>query len=558
MIRPPMSVYQHVIIATIFINIFTFVLPLVSMSVYQTVIPASASATLIALTIGVLMIMVFDWLFNHYRAQRILVTQTDIDIHVAKQIYERVAFMKLDGRVMNGSSLLTTVRDFDQVRSSLASGMIGLLVDLPFLGIFIIFLMVVSPSVGAVALIGTVVILTSGYINARQTEKLHGEVGKIAGERHAILLSTVRDFVQIRTSGWIDWIVHKHVPVAENIALANAHMNHGSQNAANLTRTLVQAVQTLTTLVGAWAAIHGYLSMAALIGLSMLAARTAGIAGQIAAVYPRWIMAQKSLRAVEEALNMPQEKIPGKTYITDIPAQADIALESVQFTYPDMPIPAIADINIVLPQGKTTLVMGASGSGKTTFLKLLMGLFSPTQGYVRYGQVDLTYIDPEAYRRIYSCVLAEPVLYGETMAEWFSMGKSERALDEAKDMLSSLGFANLIQQHSAGMHRPIDNGGQGFSVGQKKAMTITRALIQPRGLIVLDEPTEGMDRETRQRIIHTIRDKTKGSTVVIASHDEMALQIADYILILGNGRVLAYDTAQNVLAKIKADAAERV
>ncbi len=557
MIKPPMAVYQNVIIATIFINVFTFILPLITMSVYQTVLPASASATLIALTIGVTIIIIFDWMFNHYRSQRILAAQTDVDIHVAKKIYERVAFMKLDGRVMNGSALLTTVRDFDQVRSSLASGMIGILVDLPFLVLFVIFLIVVSPMIGVVSLVGCAIILAGGYFNSKESERLHGILGKVAGERHAILLSTVRDFVQIRSSGWIDRMVGKHTPVAEDIALANAHMNRSGQNAASITKTLVQAVQTLTTLTGAWAVIHGYIGMAALIGLSMLAARTAGIAGQIAAVLPRWVMAQKSLKAVEEALNLPQEKVPGQTYITDIPKSADISFEAVQFTYPDMPVPAIAEISMVIPQGKTVLVMGASGSGKTTFLKLAMGLFSPTQGYVRYGQVDLSYIDPESYRQTYSSVLAEPVLYGDTLAEWFSAGMGEHTLDQAASMLVDLGFSAVIKQHPAGVHRPLDNGGQGLSIGQKKAVAITRALIQKRGLLVLDEPTEGMDKETRQRITQAIREHSAGRTVIIASHDETALQIADYIAIMGNGRLLAFDTAQKIIEKISGGSSAR-
>lgn len=557
MIKPSMGVYQNVIVATVFINIFTFILPLISMSVYQKVLPASASATLIALTIGVTVIIVFDWFFNHYRSQRILAAQTDVDIHIAKQIYERVAFMKLDGRVMNGSALLTTVRDFDQVRSSLASGMIGILVDLPFLALFVVFLIMVSPLIGVVSLAGCGIILASGYFNSKESERLHGVLGKISGERHAILLSTVRDFVQIRSSGWIDHMVGKHTPVAENIALANAHMNRSGQNAAGITKTLVQAVQTLTTLTGAWAVIHGQISMPALIGLSMLAARTAGIAGQIAGVFPRWVMAQKSLKAVEEALNLPQEKVPGQTYITDIPKIADLAFEGMQFTYPEMPVPAIAEISMVIPQGKTVLVMGASGSGKTTLLKLAMGLLPPTQGYVRYGQVDLSYIDPESYRGIYSSVLAEPVLYGETLAEWFSAGMGEHALDQAKTMLVDLGFGAVIKQHPAGIHRPLDNGGQGFSIGQKKAVALTRALIQKRGLLVLDEPTEGMDKETRQRIVQAIREHGKGRTVVIASHDELALQIADYIAIMGSGRLLAFDTAQKVMTAISSGAQPR-
>ncbi len=552
MIAPAPQVYRKVIVATIFVNIFTFCLPLISMAVYQTVLPASATATLLALTIGVGVIIAFDWMFNHYRGQLVLAAQTQIDMDMARRIYERVAYTKLDGRVMNGSALLTTVRDFDQVRSSLASGMLSILVDLPFLALFVLFLLVASPFVGVVALAGCAVILLAGWHNSRETERLHGELGKISGERNSVLLATVRDFTQIRTTGWIDRMVERHRPVADTIALANAHMNRSSQNAGILTRTLVQGVQTLTTLTGAWAVIYGELGMAGLIGLSMLAARTAGIAGQIAAVFPRYVMAQKSLRAVEEALMLPQEKTPGKSYVRELPATPEVGFEAVSFTYPDMPVPALDNVTARFAAGRTVLVMGASGSGKTTLLKLAMNLYAPSQGHVRYGQIDTSFIDPETYRTGFASVLAEPVLYGDTLADWLSYGLPEGSLERAQDMLVTLGFAALVKQHPAGVHRPLDNGGQGLSIGQKKAAALVRALLLKRPLLILDEPTEGMDRETRARILSLIRSEAQDATVILASHDEQALDMADDILILGQGRVLAFDTRDAIIAALGA------
>src|SRR5690606_22417612 len=120
------------------------------------------------------------------------------------------------------------------------------------------------------------------------------------------------DFVQARTSGWLKNLSKQHDEMAEKMALASAHMNRSGQSSGILTKTLVQAVQTLTTLAGAWAVIQGDLSMAGLIGFSMLSSRTAAVAGQIAASLPRWKMAKEALYNVEQALNMPQEKAFGK------------------------------------------------------------------------------------------------------------------------------------------------------------------------------------------------------------------------------------------------------
>ncbi len=329
-------------------------------------------------------------------------------------------------------------------------------------------------------------------------------------------------------------------------------MNFSSQSSAILTKTLVQAVQTLTTLAGAWAVIQGDLSMAALIGFSMLAARTAGIAGQIAAILPRWAMAKKSLANVEQALAMPQRRKSGQSYTTDIPPRADIAFDDVSFAYPDMPVPALQDVTFSLPAGKVLVLMGASGSGKTTLLNLVMGIFPPTQGHVRYGQVGLSYLAPDLYCTVYSGIAAEPILYGETLAQWFSAGMPSGSLEQAEQILGDLGFSSLIKDHPRGIYRPLEAGGQGFSVGQKKIVALIRALLSPSKLIVMDEPTESMDKEIRLKIVDLIGKLARDRTMIIASHDDAVLKLADYIGILGGGRLLIFDTAHTVQNKMQA------
>lgn len=554
MVSPPLSVYRDVILASVFINIFTLCLPLITMSVYQKVLPASATATLVALCIGVLSIVFFDWAFNQFRMRRILAVQTKTDTAIARAIYRKVAGAQLDGRVLNGGVLMSTVRDFDQARSALATGVISVLVDAPFMILFILLLLFINVYIGAVTLVGVTAILIAGFFNMRNTMALHSLTGKASAARHALLLETIRDFVQTRTNGWLGSLTKQHDNLTDDLTLASAHMSRTGQSASIVSRTLVQAVQTITTLAGAWAVMNGSLSMAALIGFSMLAARTAGMAGQIAAIMPRWAMAKKSLSQVEESLNMKQERQAGQSYMQELPEGHEIAFEGVNFTYPDMPVAALSDVSFQLPAGKTLVVMGASGSGKSTLLKLVMGVFAPSGGHVRFGGVDVSYIDPDTYRGAYSGLSAEPVLFGETLAEWFSGGMPKGSLVRAQTILKSIGFGGFLQEHPRGIYRPLEAGGQGFSVGQKKIVALVRALLRPTRLLVLDEPTESMDKDMRKKIVKLIADMKKERSLIIASHDDDVLALADYIAVLGNGRILVFDTKEAVEGKLRARA----
>jgi ATP-binding cassette subfamily C protein LapB len=550
MISPPVRVYRNVIIASIFINLFMLCLPLITMSVYQTVLPAGAMATLIALSFGVFMVITFDWLFNRYRMRMIMAIQTKSDKKIARQIYQRVANAALDGRVLNGSALMSTVRDFDQARSSLASGVVGIMIDLPFMFLFVLFLMAVNLYIGLVALVGVIIILASGYINMHEMLKYHGVVGKMSIARHKILMETIRDFVQARTSGWMKHLSKSHDDMAAKMALSSAHMNQSGQSSAILTKTLVQAVQTLTTLAGAWAVIEGSLSMAGLIGFSMLSSRTAAVAGQISASLPRWRMAKLALENVEQSMNMPQERLLSKDYIKDLAETGDLACEQMNFTYPEMPVPALQDIHFTLPAGKTVVIMGTSGSGKTTLLNMLMGLYPPSQGHVRYANIDLTYVDPTVYRERFNSISAEPLLFGDTLADWMTYDMPDGALEQVERILIDLGFGSLIKEHPKGIHRPLEGGGQGFSVGQKKIVALVRTLLKPSSLLIMDEPTESMDAETRKKIVELIRNRKGDRSLIIASHDNNILELADYVAIMGNGRLLIFDTIDVVSAKM--------
>lgn len=534
--------------ASIMVNLFTLSLPLMTMVIYQSVLPASASNTLITLSIGVVFIIIFDLLFNDFRTRRIMASQIEADRTLARTLFKRVAKAKLDGQVTNGSALLSAIRDFDQARSALASGFITVLVDIPFALLFLGLLLYISIPIGLVTLTGSLIILSFGLYAAYKSSKLHKSLSEASAERHKVLVDTVRDFTQARWVGWIDRLIGAHDPAADRLANASAQMQLAQTKAMQINKTLIQSVQTVTAMIGAWEVMNESINVAALIGFSMLAARTAGMVGQIAQTLPRWVMAEHALKNVGESLNLPQQFDEGRDYATELPDDRNIHMEEVEFTYPSMPAPAINGVNLSIADGEMTALMGPSGAGKTTILALASGLYDPDRGRIRLGGIDLDHIDPDILGQRIGVVPSEPVLFGETLAEWLTARGA--SLDKASEMIDELGLGTVIQEHPYGIYRPLTGGGKGLSAGQKKGIALARAFLDDAPILILDDPSEGMDSETRKKVLAALKKYTSGKSVLVSSHDDQVLQMASYLALLNKGRVVLSGPAAEVRQRL--------
>ena len=199
--------------------------------------------------------------------------------------------------------------------------------------------------------------------------------------------------------------------------------------------------------------------------------------------------------------------------------------QHISFGYGAGSLPILQDKSFVVPAQQITVIRGSSGSGKTTLLRLCGGLLSPTKGILRKSRVPL------------SCVPQEPHLFNGTLAENITLvfaTDSYSAEEQAKirQALEKVQLLSWAEQLPQGMMTLLGEGGQNLSQGQRKRLGLARAIYQQRDLILLDEPTAALDSATRAEIIKVLWELAQGRTLLLVSHDEDLLALADNIILL--------------------------
>lgn len=201
----------------------------------------------------------------------------------------------------------------------------------------------------------------------------------------------------------------------------------------------------------------------------------------------------------------------------------DISVHELSFTYPEAPLPTLQDISARFPANKVTCICGTSGAGKTTLLKVLAGLLSPQQGSVLFSGKKLADMAKESRQKLISYIPQAPHIFQGTLGEnisLFDCGKKEDIAEKINGALKSAGL-------SLSPDTSIGEGGQGLSNGQLHRLGLARAFYQDKPVVLLDEPTVGLEPAEEKELLNTLDDFSRHRTVIVISHREAVRKWAD-------------------------------
>jgi ATP-binding cassette, subfamily B, bacterial len=183
-------------------------------------------------------------------------------------------------------------------------------------------------------------------------------------------------------------------------------------------------------------------------------------------------------------------------------------------------------------------VVGETGSGKTTFAKLLTRLMDPTQGVVRVGDVDVSTVRFDSLRDRVVMVPQEGMLFSGTVGDNVRMGRPDATDQEVQAAFEALGLSGWLDEMAAGLDTPVGERGDALSVGERQLVTLVRAAIAHPDLLVLDEATSAVDPATEVRINRAMENLAEGRTVVTIAHRLSTAEKADRVLVFDQGRIV--------------------
>jgi ATP-binding cassette subfamily B protein len=228
--------------------------------------------------------------------------------------------------------------------------------------------------------------------------------------------------------------------------------------------------------------------------------------------------------------------------------RGQLRVEEISFAYPDTGNDVLRQVNFTTLPGQTTAIVGASGAGKTTLMKLLLRFYDPTSGRITLDGTDLRHVDPEELRANIAIVLQETLLLDGTIADNIRAGRPEATQDQLVTAAKAADAHEFISALPEGYETRVGQRGRLLSGGQRQRIAIARAMVRDAPILLLDEPTTSLDADATQRILTPLRRLITGRTTIIISHNLLTVTDADQIIYIEHGRVTETGTHDQLLA----------
>lgn len=254
-----------------------------------------------------------------------------------------------------------------------------------------------------------------------------------------------------------------------------------------------------------------------------------------------------NIEKVVEILNLHVEERPYKRI-----NGADIQVEHLSFSYAGNDSFALNGVSFSVMRGEHLAIVGKSGSGKSTLAKLLTGRMKPQGGQVQIGGIDIHGVSSQSLSEKMSIVVQEPVLFNMTIRENLLLAKGDATQADLIDCCRRASIADFIEALPDQFDTVIGEKGVKLSGGQRQRLSIARALLQDRDIIIFDESTSALDHENESEIISELKSLSSGKTMISIAHRLSTILDCDKVMVLQDGEVVALDTHENLRGRNEA------
>ena len=230
--------------------------------------------------------------------------------------------------------------------------------------------------------------------------------------------------------------------------------------------------------------------------------------------------------------------------------KGNIEFSGVEFQYPEAGHRALTGVSLNLKAGERVAILGKNGSGKSTLQRLLLGLYHPDSGSISLDNVDLRQLDPAELRRNIGYVPQAVELFYGSLQENITLSRPV-SHEELLRVTEISGLKAFVDAHPEGFDLQVGEGGQRLSGGQRQAVAIARAMVDDPPILLLDEPSGSLDHSSEEHFKRNLARAAQGKTVVMVTHRTSLLELANRIVVLDGGRVVADGAKDTVIEALR-------
>jgi ATP-binding cassette, subfamily B, bacterial HlyB/CyaB len=530
-------VWRDVLLASLALQLVALATPLFTQAIIDKVVVHRTQSTLIAIGIAMLIFVVFSSILTWVRQYLVLHTGNRVDAVLGSAVWDHLLKLPLryfqyrpTGVVAARLHAVETIREF------VAGAAVSLVLDLPFLviclGVMLWYnVLLTSIVVGILLLIGLVSALAAPLFQARLNEQF-----LLGARNQAFIMEHIAGFETVKSLQMEPQLRQRY-----NDYLAT-YLQSGFQtkqigNTYNVFANTMDSVQTLAVLmVGAYTVMtEPSFTIGMLVAFQMFAGKLSQPVLRIVGLWTQFQQASLSVQRLGDVMNAPAEPY-SVTPQRQQSGACRIEIRELAFRYgDDLPL-LYRNLSLAIEPGQVVSIMGASGTGKSTLAKLLMGFYLPTSGQILIDGVDIRHLAANELRSYFGVVPQETILFSGTIFENLRVANPSATFEQVAQACKMAGIHDTIEALPKGYQTEIGERGAGLSGGQKQRLAIARALLKGPKVLIFDEATSALDQETAEGFAKTINSLRGKVTMLFITHSlPKSLRIDEVIQLTPDG-----------------------
>jgi ATP-binding cassette subfamily B protein len=543
------AAFRDVLIAGMAMNLLALAAPMFFQLVIDKVLVHQSSSTLLVLTVGVVVALLFDAAFSFLRQLLLLAAINKIDMRVTRRAFAHLLSLPIDFFELSTAGVVTRqMQQLEGIRQFLTGRLMFSVLDAFALVIFLPLLFTYSVTLALIVLGFTLTIagIIAGLLPSfkERLDRLNAAEGK----RQALLVETIHGMRTVKALA-IEPTQRKAWDQLSADSI-NAHFSVGKLSISGnaVTDFLGKLMPIVIIFIGAQGVFDRTISVGVLIAFQMLSGRVVGPLLAMVGLINEYQQTAISVAMLADVMNRAPEGRSGAGGLRPV-LQGQISFDNVTFRYPGASVTALDRTTFTIASGTVVGVVGRSGSGKTTLTKLIQGLYPIQEGLVRFDGVDAREIDLAHLRRQIGVVLQENFLFRGTIRENITMTKPDATIEEIVAAAQAAGADEFVERLPQGYDTPLEENASNLSGGQKQRLSIARCLLAKPNILILDEAASALDPESEAIFIRNLAKIAIGRTVVMISHRLSTLVKADRILVMQQGRLSDSGTHEELLSR---------
>lgn len=526
---------------SMFVNVLQLTFSIYMLQVYDRVLTSYSVSTLLVITIAAVICLIVLALLEWIRSR--LLIRAGIEFNAV--LSNDVLYKNLESSADFGQQARQgTIKDVQTIRNFLSGSSVFAFFDIPWMPIYFLLIFVLHPALGFVALGGGLCVLCIGVAAQKLTAGDLQQANAVNGTASGFLGAALRNGSAVRSMGMAHSVIRRWSRMNNDVVGLQTRASRKAGLLQSTNKALRMGLQVLIYAVGAYLTVTHESTAGIMIAASIIMGRALAPIDQAMSSYRLSLEAKDSYKRLKATLDQPSSQPP-----MPLPAPTgEITVENLLFGPPGQPI--IKNISFKLAAGDTLAVIGPSASGKSTLCRLLLGLWKPLAGKIRFDGADIASWDPERLGEHVGYLPQEVELFTGTIAE--NIARMNEVDSDAVIRAAELaGVHKLILNLPKGYDTPIDERGAALSGGQRQRVGLARAMYGDPKIVVLDEPNSNLDEEGETGLIKAIQHlKSQAATIILVTHKPAILGIADKILMMQQGQVAFFGPRQEVLAQL--------